>query len=234
MKWHFFARLASTLALVGLLTAPSLAQPTSSPGYPNWTGTSYPFEQHLSIMLLHFDDTALAMARTAQEAAKSASVKHLAATVIPELTQAIDAMRSAYAKKYGQQPPAWPNPQSGYGPGMMFGNGGAGMIGGRYGPGMMYGPGSNGGTSNGGTWYGPMMGYGDGYQMMMGRRAYWWGSSSNVDAGFVPSLMRLDAMEISMATLGLTATDPSTKVLVQGVVSARTAELSHLAQTIKS
>ena len=242
MKRLLLGCVASVLALVGLLVAPSLAQQTSpSPSYPNWTGAQYPFSQHLSVMLLHFDDVALALARAAKNDATSASIKALATNVINARTREIETVRAIYTKTYGRTPPALPSPQAGYGPGMMYGssyghgdgngNGnGNGMMGG---PGMMYGSQASGSGANEQPLYGPMMGYGDGYQIMMGGRANWWRGTSSVNEQFVPALMRLDAMELSMATLGLTATDASTKDLARNVVSGRTAELARLAQTIR-
>lgn len=76
-----------------------------------------------------------------------------------------------------------------------------------------------------------MMGYGDAYQMMMGGQSNWWGST-NADSGFVQALIRLDAMEISMATLGLSSSEPDTEKLARSVVSARTDELSRLSKNI--
>lgn len=236
MKRSIWFRLTTAIAFASMLTGPSVAQPTATApsSYPNWTGAPYPLAQHLTIMLLHFDDAAIAMGRAAQQNAKSESVKDLAAAVITERTRDIDATRSVYTKQYGQAPPAWPTPQNGYGPGMMGGYG-PGMMGGGHGPGMMAGSyGQPGGTGNAGPRYGPMMmGYGDAYQMMMGGRANWWGSAS-ADDSFVPALVRLDAMEISMATLGLTASDAATKRLAHNILSARTDELSRLAKGIKS
>lgn len=220
------ASFISILALTSALTGTAFAQPAPTPrAYPSWTGATYPFEQHLSIMLLHLDDAALAMARTAQRDAKSAGTKLLSSKVIAERTRDIAALHSLYTQRYGQEPPAWPAPQNGSGPRMMGGY--DGMMGG-YG-GMM---GGNPGRRMGGAGYGPMMGYGDTYQMMMGNRANWWGSSS-IDASFAPALMRLDAMEISMATLGLTSTESAMKALTHKVVSARAAELSQLAAALE-
>lgn len=242
------------------LAVPVAAQPTpassSAPGYPTWTGTAYPLAQHLQIMLLHFDQAALSMAQTAQQNAKSNTTKKLAAEVASQRSRDIAVLRSTYSKRYGETPPAWPSTQSGYGPygpGMMGGYGqggyGAGMMGGNgpgrnggppaqggNGPGMMggYAPGPNGGSraQGSGPWYGPMMGQGDAYQMMMGGRSFWWGST-NVDKGFVPALMRLDAMEISMATLGLTSGNTNDEKLARNVLSARSQELSSLSKIVQ-
>lgn len=226
MKNSILFQLTTVVAFTASLLGPAAAQPISAPSggtYPNWTGASYPFPQHLTTMLLHLDEAALAMARTAQKSAKNENVKKLAADVVAERSRDVQTMRSEYNKRYGQTPPVWPSPQSGrgaYGPGMM---------GGGYGPGMMGGSGTVGGN---GSWYGPMMGYGDSYQMMMGGQSNWWGST-NADDGFVQALMRLDAMEISMATLGLSSSDPDTKKLARSIVSARTNELSGLSKNIK-
>src|ERR1035437_730977 len=250
----------ASIALCLGLAVPVAAQPkpasSGAPGYPSWTGTAYPFAQHLQIMLLHFDQAALSMAQTAQQNATSVTIKKFAARVASERSRDIAAVRSAYSERYGQAPPAWPSPQSGYGPygpGMMGGYGqggnGPGMMGGDspgpnggqsaqsgYGPGMMggNGPGQNGGprAQGSGPWYGPMMGQGDSYQMMMGGRSFWWGSS-NVDKGFVPALMRLDAMEISMATIGLTSGDANDETLARKVLSARSQELSSLSKIVQ-
>ncbi|TAM56407.1 DUF305 domain-containing protein [bacterium] len=163
-------------------------------------------------MFLHLDDAALAMARTAQKDAKSESVKSLAAAVISERSGDIEKLRATYQKQYGQAPPAWPGPQ-----------GGQGM----HGQGMMAGP----GMMMGGA--GSMMGAGDAYQMMMtGGRSNWWGAA-DPDEGFVPALMRVDAMEIAMATLGFSSNDTGTKDLARRVASSRTRELSSLAGMVK-
>lgn len=221
MRSFFFRRLALSIAFTATLTGVSVAQPTSSPsGYPGWTGASYPFDQHLTIMILHLDDAALAIARQAQQTAKSESTKKLAAGVVAERTSEIASIRSAYDRRYGQAPPAWPTPQVGYGPGMMGGGYGPGMMGRGYRPGMM-------GGGYGAGMMGMMMGYGDVYQMMMGGRSNWWGSA-NADTGLVPALIRLDAMQISMATLAVTSNDADTKSVAHRIVSARTAELSRL------
>ena len=110
----------ATIALCFGLAVPGAAQPAqTSPGaprYPSWTGRAYPFAQHLQIMLLNFDQTALSMAQTAQKNTKSATVKKLAMQVASERSGDIAAIRSAYDKRYGQAPPAWPSPQNGYGP----------------------------------------------------------------------------------------------------------------------
>lgn len=235
MKHHVVA-LASLLAFAGPLTSAAVSQPTSpSPNYPNWTGAPYPFAQHLTIMLLHMDDAALAMARTAQQKAKDPNVKRIAADVIADRSREAAALNSAYAKRYGQNAPAWPTPQTGtgsYGPGMMGSGYGPGMMGGGYGRGgSRYGPGMMGGGYGAGM-MGPMMGYGDGYQTMMDWRSNWWGSSS-VDTGFVPALLRLDAMEVSMASLALTSNDASENDLVRGVLATRAAELARLAKTVQ-
>ncbi len=115
MKYVMLLRLTTVIALAGSLTGPIAAQSNSVPaaGYPRWTGASYPITQHLSVMLLHLDDAALAMARNAQQSAKSETVKKLAADVVAERTHDIDAARSVYAKKFGEAPPAWPRPQNG-------------------------------------------------------------------------------------------------------------------------
>jgi uncharacterized protein (DUF305 family) len=180
-------------------------------------------------MILHLDDAALAIAREAQQTAKSESTKKLAASVVAERTSEIATIRSAYDKRYGQAPPAWPTPQAGYGPGMMGGGYSSGMMG--SGSSMM---GSGTGMMSGATgMMGMMMGYGDAYQMMMGGRGNWWGSG-NADAGLIPALMRLDSMQISMASLGLTSTDADAKTLARRIVAARTAELSRLSGSLPS
>jgi hypothetical protein len=76
-----------------------------------------------------------------------------------------------------------------------------------------------------------MTGQGDTYQMMSGR-SFWWGSA-NVDRGFGPALMRLDAMEISMATLGLTSGNTNDEKLARNVLSARSQELSSLSKIVQ-
>ena len=235
------------------LAMPVVAQPapasSGAPSYPSWTGNAYPLAQHLQVMLLNSDQTALSMAQTAQQSATSAAIKKLAADVASERTRDITTLRSAYSKRYGQTPPARPAPQRGYGPygpGMMGGYGsgsgyGQGMMGrngaGRgVGPGMMGGagpgPGGQPGVRGSGPWYGPMMNYGDSYQMMMGGRSFWWGST-NAEKGFVPALMRLDAMEISMATIGLTSGDANDEALARNVLTARSQELSRLAKLVQ-
>jgi uncharacterized protein (DUF305 family) len=200
-------------------------------------------------MLLNSDQTALSMAQTAQQSPTSAAIKQLAADVASERTRNIATLRSAYSKRYGQTPPVRPSPQRGYGPygpGMMGGYGsgsgyGPGMMGrngaGRgVGPGMMGGAGpvlgGQPGARGSGPWYGPMMGYGDSYQMMMGGRSFWWGST-NAEKGFVPALMRLDAMEISMATIGLTSGDANDEALARNVLSARSQELARLSKLVQ-
>jgi uncharacterized protein (DUF305 family) len=232
-KPSLLLRIATLVAFVAALTGPSAANttPSASEGYPHWTGASYPFAQHLTIMMLHLDDAALAMARSAQQSAKSDSVKKLALDVIAERGRESATTRSAYTKKFGEAPPAWPTPQDTYGSGMMGGGYGSGMMGEGHGPGTMGGGyGQRDGSRTNGSWYGPMMGYGDSYQMMMGGRSNWWGTS-NANEGFVPALIRLDAMEISMAALGLSSSDADAKKLARDVISARTDELSRLAKS---
>jgi uncharacterized protein (DUF305 family) len=231
-KPSLFLRLASAAAFVVALTGPSVAQttPPAPQGYPHWTGASYPFAQHLTIMMFHLDDAAVAMARSAQQSAKSDSVKKLAGDVIAERARESATSRSAYTKKFGEAPPAWPTPQGAYGSGMMGGGSGSGMMGGGYGSGMM-GGGSGSGMMGGGYGSG-MMGYGDSYQMMMGGRSNWWGTSK-ADEGFIPALIRLDAMEISMAALAFSSADVGAKALASDVISTRTDELSRLAKSVK-
>lgn len=207
--------LSSVLVIALALLAPASARSTS-PGtsFPASTGAGYPFGRHLAIMLVHMDGTGLAMAEDAQQHASSDVVKRLAAEIGAQRSKEIASGEKAYRKQYGQTMPAW------MGSGMA---GSSGMAGG----GMM-----GGGTGMaGGGMTGQMMSYGDGYQMMMGDGANWWGSS-NVDSGFVPAIMRLDAMQVSMATLGVHSSDVQTARLCSTIVSSRTAELSRLAKML--
>ncbi len=84
---------------------------------------------------------------------------------------------------------------------------------------------------NGNGMMGQMMTSGDRYQMMMGQQSNWWGSTG-ADAGFAPALIRLDAMEISMATLGLRSNTAQTQALTHTILSARATELARLSNML--
>jgi len=229
VNYRFLASFASALALVAMLAAPTLAQTTAAgaPSYPAWTGARYPANRHIEVMLVHLDSAALAMAEATQRNATSTNLKKLAAAVISERSKEIAQANAAYQKQYGQAPPVWGPGDGGY----MHGSGAGGHMdgSGAGGYGMMGGSGMMGGRGTGG--YGQMMTYGDNYQMMMGDRSNWWGGS-NAESGFVSALMRLDAMQISMASLGVRATDPDTQSLSRTIVASRIAELSRLANML--
>ncbi|HUZ49329.1 MAG TPA: hypothetical protein VMW12_06240, partial [Candidatus Dormibacteraeota bacterium] len=82
----------------------------------------------------------------------------------------------------------------------------------------------------GGT-MGQMMAYGDGYQTMMGNSSNWWGGG-NAGTAFVPALMRLDAMQISMATLGLQSNAQNLGGMYRTIIATRTSELSRLSKML--
>lgn len=201
------------------VSAANLVQAQSPAPSGPWTGAGYGFAQHHAVMQLNMDQAAIAMARTARQSAKDDAVKRLADAVVAERTKDLDAGREAYRKEYGAAPPAWPGTQSrpGYGPGMM---------GGGYGSGMMRGGGRPGG------WYGPMMAQGDAWQGMMGWRGGWW-QGSDADRGFPAALVRLDAMQISMATLALQGGDAALRERARAIVAARTGELTRAGALLK-
>ena len=106
-----FAGVALCLGLAMPVAAQPAPGSSGAPNYPAWTGNAYPLAQHLQVMLLNSDQTALSMAQTAQQSATSAAIKQLAADVASERTRDIATLRSAYSKRYGQTPPARPAPQ---------------------------------------------------------------------------------------------------------------------------
>ena len=250
MRSHTPVTIAWSLVLCVALAAASEAQ-TSAPtagSNPVWTGAAYPMSRHVGIMLVHLDDAALAMAQSAQQHATSKTVKGLAIDIIAERSREVSQLKSAYQKQYGEAPPAW-------GPGMGYMRSGSGVHGsGNTRNNMMNGTGSNGvvgsghgmmGASSSGNYgmaggseigersmMGQMMMSGDNYQMMMGNPSNWWGPGITADAGFVPALLRLDAMQMSMASLGLRSSDTETRNLSRSVVSARVAELARLSKLL--
>ncbi|HVA38604.1 MAG TPA: DUF305 domain-containing protein [Candidatus Dormibacteraeota bacterium] len=235
----------TSLAAVALVcaigvTQPAQAAPTPQPGatYPAWTGAQYPYAQHFELMMLHFDEAAVAAAQVAEQHAKSAPIRDLARNVLRARNRDIDQARGAYRSRYGAEPPAWPGPGAGYGPGMMGGGYGPGMMGGGYGPGTMgggYGPGPNGRAGRPyGPGYGPaMMGFGDTYQVMMG-----WNpataSTGDVDRGFLLRLMQSDAMEIAMASATLSVSDRPAQDRARALIADRTQELQHISSLFDS
>lgn len=230
MKHRIFVPIfvAAILALGSAL--PSSGQstaPTAQARYPQWTGSGYPAARHLAVMLLQFDNAAVNMAQAAQRSATDANVKRLAGDIIAERSRELTTMRSAYQKQYGEAPPAWGGTGGNYGA-----MGGGGMMGG--GPGYS-GHHNNGYNNNGynmmaGT-MGQMMTYGDGYQTMMGNSSNWWGGG-NAGTAFVPALMRLDAMQISMATLGLQSNAQNLGGMYRTIIATRTSELSRLSKML--
>lgn len=223
-------RLFSILTLTALAATsfvPAFAQSTSpTQRIPAWTGAMYPPDRHIFVMLLHFNDAALAMAQAAQKSTTKDNVKNLAADVIAQRSRDLTTEQAAYRAQYGQAPPAWGNWTMGAN-GMMSGSANGMMNGSTNG--MMNGSGN--GMMGSGGMTGQMMTTGDGYQMMMGYQSNWWGTSG-ADTGFVPALIRLDAMEISMATLGLRSHVTQTKTLCRTILSARTTELARLSNML--
>ncbi len=220
MKHRIFVPIfvAAILAMGSAL--PSLGQstaPTAQGRYPQWTGSGYPAARHLEVMLLQFDNAAVNMAQAAQRSSADATVKRLAGDIIAQRSRELTTMRSAYQKQYGEAPPAWGAAGGSYGTMR-----GGGMMGG--------GRGNNGYNMMGGT-MGQMMAYGDGYQTMMGNASNWWGGG-NAGTAFVPALMRLDAMQISMATLGLQSNAQNLGGMYRTIIATRTSELSRLSKML--
>ena len=210
MKRNIFLIAIAAVMLAAGLALPSSGQstrPANQARYPQWTGAGYPVDRHLAIMLVQFDNAAVNMAQGAQSSTASADVKGLAADVIAQRSRELTSMRAEYQKRYGEAPPAWGAANGDYG--AMRGNG-SGMMGGTM---------------------GQMMAYGDGYQTMMGNSSNWWGGV-NAGTSFVPALMRLDAMQISMATLGLQSNAGDLGGLYRTVISARTSELARLSKML--
>ncbi len=227
MKHRILAPIFVAAILAVGWAVPSSAQSAAPParaGYPQWTGSGYPVARHLEVMLLQFDNAALNMAQAAQRSATNANVKGLAGEIIAGRSRELTAMRSAYEKQYGAAPPAWGGAGGNYGP---MGGGGGGMMGG---PNGYNGPNGRGGYMMGGS-MGQMMEYGDGYQTMMGNSSNWWGGG-NAGTAFVPALMRLDAMQISMATLGLQSNPQGLGGMYRTIIDARTSELSRLSKML--
>ena len=226
MKRNIFLIAIAAVMLAAGLALPSSGQstrPANQARYPQWTGAGYPVDRHLAIMLVQFDNAAVNMAQGAQSSTASADVKGLAADVIAQRSRELTSMRAEYQKRYGEAPPAWGAANGDYG--AMRGNG-SGMMGG----GQQLMGGNNGYAMMGGT-MGQMMAYGDSYQTMMGNSSNWWGGV-NAGTSFVPALMRLDAMQISMATLGLQSNAGDLGGLYRTVISARTSELARLSKML--
>jgi len=220
MKHRIFATIFAAVILAIGSAVPSSGQstaPTAQTRYPQWTGSGYPAARHLEVMLLQFDNAAVNMAEAAQRSTTDANVKRLASDIIAQRARELTTMRSSYQKQYGETPPAWGGTGGNYGP-----MGGGGMMGG--------GRGNNGYNMMGGT-MGQMMAYGDGYQTMMGNSSNWWGGG-NAGTAFVPALMRLDAMQISMATLGLQSNAQNLGGMYRTIIATRTSELSRLSKML--
>ncbi len=219
MKYRIFIPIFVAAIIAMGLALPSSGQstaPTAQGHYPQWTGSGYPAGRHLEVMLLQFDNAAVNMAQAAQRSSAGAAVKHLAGEIIAQRSRELTTMRSAYQKHYGEAPPAW---------------GGAGNYGMMHGGGMMGGGRGNSGYNMMGGTMGQMMAYGDGYQTMMGNSSNWWGGG-NAGTAFVPALMRLDAMQISMATLGLQSNPQGLGGTYRTIIDARTSELSRLSKML--
>lgn len=225
MKHRIVVPIFAAVVLAMGSALPSSGQsmaPTAQARYPQWTGAGYPAERHLAVMLLQFDNAAVNMAQAAQRNATNANVKRLASEIVAQRSRELTTMRSAYQKQYGETPPAWGGAGGNYGAMR-----GGGMMGG--------GPGDNEHRNNGynmmGGTMGQMMAYGDGYQTMMGNSSNWWGGG-NAGTAFVPALMRLDAMQISMATIGLQSKPGSLEGLYRTIIATRTSELSRLSKML--